>query len=156
MIDDAEFHQQLGRRTLDACQAKMPFERAVEIAEHGVERLGIGRQEGHLDLIADFEPGKMHERQADGAFEFARRFEHEAAIGGRDDAFDGVADLRRKIIPAIVARNPMRRARRMLDAHHLRRRFFVFRWFSAFGGFWFCFCFTGGGFLRCLFHAARL
>ncbi len=80
----------------------MTFEHSLGIAQKGIERIGVGRGDGHLNLPAEFEPSQMDEGQADGAFEFAGRVEDETPIGGREQAWDGLANAFGEFIPVRV------------------------------------------------------
>ena len=107
VLDDPKFHQQLGRLAFGGRQPQMPFEHSLGIAQKGVERIGVGRGDGHLNLPTEFEPHQVDEGQADGAFEFAGRVEDEAAIGGREEARHGLADAFGEFFPMVVVGDPV-------------------------------------------------
>jgi hypothetical protein len=106
-LDDLELHEELGGLAFYCREAKVAVKHILGILENGVERIGVGGGDREVNLVAEFEPREMDESQADGAFEFAGGVEDEAAIGGREDSWDGVADALGQCLPAVVVGNPM-------------------------------------------------
>ena len=107
-INSAVWHLTLAR-------CRWCVDHLFRVLQQGVERLGIGGGLGHLHLPAKFQPHQMHERGADGAFDFTGRIEDEAAIGRSDEAGDGVADGVGKFFPARAGGEPMRHVGAALD-----------------------------------------
>jgi hypothetical protein len=85
----------------------MAADEPVGVGKGGGQRVGVGDGEGHADVVADFEPDEVDERQAERAFELIGGVEDELAIGGREDARDRIADLSGEFVPGVTGREPV-------------------------------------------------
>ena len=85
---------------------EMALEHLFRALQQGFERIGIRGGLGHLHLRAKLEPHYLHERGADGPFEFAGRIDYEAAIGRGNEAGDSVADGLGEFFPARAGGEP--------------------------------------------------
>ena len=112
--DEAEFHEQFGGLAFGGDEIQMAGDHGVGVVEGGGQREGVGGGERHADVVADFEPDQMDEREPERAFEFAGGVEDEFLIGGGEDAGDRVADFAGQAVPVFAGREPIRKVRAVL------------------------------------------
>ena len=91
ILDGLDLEEEFGGLAFEGADAEMAFQEIVGVFEDCLDRIGIGGGVGQFDLVADFEPSHVDERQADGAFELAWGVKDETSIGGGEDLQDGFA-----------------------------------------------------------------
>lgn len=112
-------------------QAEMTGGQFAGIVEQSLKRVGVGQNVGQPHLAAKLQPGQADEHRADRTFQLVRDVEHEAAIGGRQDAQGRVADLVGQFLPSFTGDEPRR------DVRMLRQRPCIGRpYFATLTGCW--------------------